>query len=404
VIQILNKTDSDYGPRDRALLEHFAVQAGAAIRTLRLVRELVAHMGLYSREEDTELIDRLNAPAKLERMTVLFADMRGFTQLCQSQGNPARTQSIVNDLLTMFADQVLVRGGVVNKFLGDAVFAFFRGEKGAIRAVQCAFGMLERFEGLRSKWDEYTNQDLAFLDLGVGITTDEVTLGTVGSSKVRDFTAIGNAVNLASAFQHEARGGLHVLVDQATWSAVRDIVADYEGPKNYELRKPTQTVGVVYRQYHLKRLRPELPVRVFISHNHRDRVFVEQQLTEPLAKRGIDTWYSNADIIPGENYIQAIEAGLLKSDWVIVVVSRHSAASDWVRAEVRTALGDPRLRGRMLPVTIDETKPLALGDELAQLHAMDGRNVADLAEAVFRLLTARPDQRSAGANTSGGER
>ncbi len=284
----------------------------------------------------------------------------------------------------------------MNKFLGDAVFAFFRDKKGPIQAVQCAFAMIERFEGLRSRWGESSNQDLGFLDLGVGITTDEVTLGTVGSAKVRDFTAIGNAVNLASSFQHAARGGRRVLIDQATWSGVRDIVADFEGPTNYELRKPGQTVGVVYRQYHLKRLRPELPVRVFISHNQKDRVFVEQQLTEPLAKRGIDTWYSNADITPGENYVQAIEAGLLKSDWVIVVISRHSAASDWVRAEVRTALKDPRLRGRILPLTIDETIPLALGDELSQIHAMDGRNVADLAEGLFRLFTANADRHSAG--------
>jgi adenylate cyclase len=396
VIQILNKTDGHYGPRDKALLEHFAVQAGAAMRTLRLLRELVAHMGLYSREENSDLIDRLNAPAKLERMTLLFADMRGFTQLCQSQGSPARTQTVVNDLLTMFADQVLVRGGIVNKFLGDAVFAFFRGDKGPVQAVQCAFGMLERFERLRSRWDECINQDLAFLDLGIGITTDEVTVGTIGSARVRDFTAIGNAVNLASAFQHEARGGRRVLVDQSTWSAVRDIVADFEGPKAYELRKPDQTVGVAYRQYHLKRLRPELPVRVFISHNQKDRVFVERQLTEPLAKRGIDTWYSNADITPGENYVQAIEAGLLKSDWVIVVISRNSAASDWVRAEVRTALQDQRLRGRILPLMIDETKPLALGDDLAQVQALDARNLSDLAEGLFRLFTARADQRSAG--------
>jgi len=396
VIQILNKPDGHYSPRDKALLEHFAVQAGAAIRSLGLLRELVAHMGLYSREENSDLIDWLNTPAKLERMTLLFADMRGFTQLCQSQASPARTQGIVNDLLTMFADQVLVRGGIVNKFLGDAVFAFFRGEKGPVHAVQCAFGMLERFERLRSRWDECVNQDLSFLDLGIGITTDEVTVGTIGSAKVRDFTAIGNAVNLASAFQNEARGGRRVLVDQSTWSAVRDIVADFEGPKVYELHKAGQTVAVAYRQYHLKRLRPELPVRVFISHNQKDRVFVEQQLTEPLARRGIDTWYSNADIIPGENYIRAIEAGLLKSDWVIVVISRHSEASDWVRAEVRTALKDPRLHGRILPLMIDETIPRELSDDLAPFHALDARKVTDMAEALFRLFTARADQRAAG--------
>jgi class 3 adenylate cyclase len=395
VIQILNKREGDYSARDSILLEHFAVQAGAAMRTLRLVRELIAHMGLYSSEETTDLVDRLNAPAKLERMTLLFADMRGFTQLCQSHGNPASTQSIVNDLLTMFADQVLVRGGTVNKFLGDAVFAFFRGADSPVRAVQCAFGMLDRFEALRRRWDEFSNQDLTFLDLGIGITTDEVTVGKIGSARVRDFTAIGTAVNLASAFQHEARGGRRVLVDQATWSTAHHIVADCEGPTPYELRKRSQTVGVVYRQYHLKRLKPEIPVRVFISHNHKDRVFVEERITGPLALRGIDAWYSNADIVPGENYIQAIEAGLLKSDWVILIVSQNSKESDWVRAEVRTALKDQRLRGRILPVATDDAKLSDFGDELAQLQALDARAAVDLGDELFRLLTARSDQHPA---------
>jgi adenylate cyclase len=391
VIQILNKRQGDYTPRDTVLLEHFAVQAGAAMRTLRLVQELIAHMGLYSREDNIDLIDRLNAPAKAERMTLLFADMRGFTQLCQSQGNAANTQAIVNDLLTMYADQILVRGGIVNKFLGDAVFGFFRGDQAPRRAMQCAFGMLERFQALRRRWDDSSNQDLTFLDLGIGITTDEVTVGTMGSARVRDFTAIGNAVNLASAFEHEARGGRRVLVDQATWSAVREIVADSDGPKTYELRKPDQTVAVPYRQYHLKRLKPEIPVRIFVSHNHKDRVFVEQHITEPLAKRGIETWYSNADIIPGENYIRAIEAGLLKSDWVIVIVSHHSAASDWVRAEVRTAIKDPRLHGRLLPVITDEARPSDLCVDLAQLHGLDARDPVDLGEKLFRLFTTTSD-------------
>jgi class 3 adenylate cyclase len=390
VVQILNRRSGDYDERDKILLEHFSVQAGAAIRAARLIRDVVAHMGLNSRDGmEDDLVKLLNAPAVRERMTMLFADMRGFTQLCQSQGNPASTQQIVNDLLTMFADQVLVRDGIVNKFIGDEVFAFFRHKNGPERAVRCAFAMLERFEILRQRWAESSNLDLAFLDLGIGITTDEVTVGTIGSAHVRDFTAIGNAVNLASAFQREARNGRRVLVDQATWAAVRDLLADSEGPLTYELRKPGQSVGVAYRQYHLKRLKPETPVRVFISHNHQDRIFVERNITGPLAKRGIDTWYSNADIIPGEKYIQAIEAGLFKSDWVLVIVSKHAVESDWVRAEVRTALKDPRLQQRILPVTTDDTKPSAIGDLLAELHSLDARNSTDLAEEIFKLLAAQ---------------
>jgi adenylate cyclase len=397
VVQTLNKRNGDYDERDKLLLEHFSVQAGAAIRAARLIRDLVAQKGLYSRAGLQDDLGLLNAPAVRERMTMLFADMRGFTQLCQSQANPTSTQEILNDLLTMFADQVLVRGGVVNKFMGDEVFAFFRHDHGPERAVRCAFGMLERFEVLRRKWDESSNVDLSFLDLGIGITTDEVTVGTIGSAQVRDFTAIGNAVNLASAFQREARGGRRVLVDQATWAAVRELIADSDGPTAYELHKPGQTVAVAYRQYNLKRLKPETPVRVFISHNHQDRLFVERNITGPLAKRGIETWYSNSDIIPGEKYVRAIETGLLKSDWVIVIVSQHAAESDWVRAEIRTALKDPRLQSRILPVAIDDTKPSVLGDDLGQLHALDAHSSPDLGEAIFRLLAAPAEQKKEGA-------
>jgi hypothetical protein len=252
--------------------------------------------------------------------------------------------------------------------------------------------MLDRFDSLRRGWDESSNQDLSFLDLGIGITTDEVTLGTIGSARVRDFTAIGNGVNLASAFQHEARSGRRIIVDQATFSGVRDILADYDGPRSYELRKPGQTVAVAYRQYDLKRLKPEAPVRVFISHNHRDRIFVETEITAPLAKRGIETWYSTTDIIPGENYIHAIESGLLKSDWVIVMVSQHSASSDWVRAEVQTAFKDPRLEGKIVPLIVDSTDLRAISDRLSTVHALDARRTENLGDSLYKLLVRSSQQ------------
>ena len=393
VIQVLNKRPGPYTPRDSTLVEYFAAQAAAAIQNPRRIRELAAHMGLYAREGIDDLLKALNQPARREQMTLLFADMRGFTRLCQSQEDPTRTQEIVNDLLTMLAEQVITRGGVVNKFLGDAVFAFFRQAKGAEQAVRCAFGMLERFESLRKRWSENDIRDLRYLDLGVGIATDWVAVGTFGSATVRDFTAIGTAVNLAAAFERAARNERRVLVDQKTWSAVQEIVADADKPIQFKLRKPGQPAGSsTYPQYHLKRLRPDFAIRVFVSHSHLDRVFVEQAITEKLKKRGIDTWYSNADIVPGENYIAAIENGLLHSDWVVVVVSENAAKSDWVRAEVRTALKDQRLAQRILPVTVDDTKAASISGELAALHTLDARSAGDLGESLYSELARRTSQ------------
>jgi adenylate cyclase len=395
VLQILNKRAGQYTERDRALLEQFAVQAAVAIKNAQTIRELAAHMGLYARDTTGELLALLNQAAKREEITLLFADMRGFTQLCQSQEDPARTQEIVNDLLTMLAEEVLTRGGIVNKFLGDAVFAFFRGQSGPNRAVRCAFGMVDRFESLRERWHRSSNQDLGYLDLGVGIATDRVAIGTFGNATVRDFTAIGTAVNLAAAFERDARHGRRVLVDQHTWSVVQDIVADFDKPVRYRLRKPGQGVGVWYWQYHLKRLKPDLTVRVFVSHSHLDRVFVEREVTQQLKKYGIETWYSNADIVPGDNYVRAIEAGLLRSDWVVIIVSARSVASDWVRAEVQTALKDPRLTRRIIPVVIDDTSAALVSPEVGVLQVVDARAGGNLAENIYQALKARANQDAA---------
>lgn len=392
VLQTLNKINSagglvDYDSRDCVVIEQLGRQAAIAIDNAQLIARLLAHMGLYSRNGPGDLVERINQPAQRERLTLLFADMRGFTQLCQSQ-ETTRTQKIVNELLTMFADQILTFGGIVNKFLGDAVFAIFRHDSAPKQAVRCAFGMVDHFQSLRHQWDEVCNEDLSFLDLGIGIVTDDVVLGSVGSAGVRDFTAIGTPVNLAHAFEEAARNGLHILVDQATWRAVHDVIADSEGPAPFELKKPGQEVGVKFRRYHLKRLKPEIPVRVFVSHNHEDRDLANQ-ITDQLARCGIETWYSASDIVPGENYIDSIRAGLMKSDWVIVIVSTHSSKSDWVKAEVKTAANDPRFRGRILPVKVDDSDPGLISHDIAPLHAIDGRAVQNLGESIRDLLLTR---------------
>ncbi len=394
VLQVLNKVDATgatvaYSDHDSAMLRHFGRLAATAINHARLVRKLTAQMGLYSRDTSDDLIARLDQPAQRELVSLLFADMRGFTQLCQSQAaDPGRTQEIMNELFTMFADRVLSRGGIVNKFVGDAVFAIFRKENGAKSAVRCAFDMLERFDSLRRRWTESCNEDVSFLDLGIGISTGTVALGSFGSGMVRDFTAIGTAVNLAAAFEYAARNGRRVLVDNATWQKVQDIVEEHDAPEPFEVVRAGQVIAK-YRHIHLKRLTPDRPVRVFVSHNHKDREFVETRITAPLATHGIETWYSNSDIIPGERYIQRIEDGLLKCDWVLVVVSENSVASDWVRAEVKTAMADPRFQNRILPLIKGDARPGTITGELGELHCVDLATSPDVGEYLHQFFQER---------------
>jgi len=405
VLQVLNKVGADgqpasYDEHDALLLSHLAELAATAINHSRLVRKITAQMGLYSRDVTDDLVQRLDQPAVREHLTVMFADMRGFTQLCQLQAaDPERTQEIMNDTFTMYADRVLSRGGIVNKFVGDAVLAIFRGEDAAKRTVRSAFDMLERFDSLRRRWSESCNEDVSFLDLGIGIATGTVAFGSFGGGLVRDFTAIGTIVNLANALECAARNGRRVLVDNTTWLAVRDTVEEHDEPESFEVVRAGQTIAK-YRHVHLKRLTPDRPLRVFISHSHADREFVESCITAPLAKYGIATWYSNADIIPGQDYVKRIEAGLLKCDWVLVLVTGSSAKSDWVSVEVNTAMADKRFDQRILPLTQGAATLPKLGSNFGRLQSIDLSSVTDTGKFLNDFFRHREVELRAAAKSS----
>jgi class 3 adenylate cyclase len=389
VMQVLNKRAGPYTERDRVLLQQFATQAAIAIRNARFFQDLLAHMGFYASPEQrpaiADLAQQLRGPMRSERLTLLFADMRGFTQLCQRVHSPDKIQEMLDAFLGQLAKQVLDHGGVVNKFLGDGVLAFVRDRDHACRAVRCAFAMLDAFQPLRDRWDETIAAQLDFLDVGVGIVTDAVMLGTIGSERVRDFTAIGTPVVLAAAFEKAARDGKHILVDQPTYSAVKDLV-DAESMPAYVLRKSEQELGVPYKQYHLQRLRPVLRTKVFISHSHKDRQFVEDELIRPLPGYGIDTWYSRDDIRGGEAWVDSIHNGLKECAYVIVVVSQHSAAGNWVREEVTIAAAQQRFHGKIISVVLDETPVAAVHPHLHHLQALDAREAPPIAQRLGKVL------------------
>ena len=261
VVQLLNKAQGDYTPRDLRLLEHFADHAAIAIRNARHIRDLLAHKGMLTSaargRKTGDLLRELAADAKYEKMTVMFADMRGFARLSLALGHPKRIAKHLNEFLTMLATRVGHHDGLVNKFLGDGVMVLFRGATGnEERALRCAFDIIAAFSDMRTKWNSEGNEDLSFLDVGFGIATDDLIIGSIGGGLIKDFTALGNAVNLAAAFVQDARGGQRVLVDHNTYYAARDIVDEVDDPQTRDMSKTSQPMGVSYKRYHIRRLRP----------------------------------------------------------------------------------------------------------------------------------------------------
>jgi adenylate cyclase len=351
-IQLLNKRRGNFTERDCVLLEYFADQAAVAIQNATVFRDLLAHMGLYSYRGAKDLVDQLNAPARSETLTLLFGDMRGFTQLCQVLNDAEQVQQLLSSFLTTLTEQILEHGGVVNKFLGDGVLAFFKQGDGAARAVKCAFQMIEKFMSLRNEWDREHNQDLSFLDIGFGIVTDKVMLGTIGSGRVHDFTAIGPAVNLAAAFEKQARGGKRVLVNQATWIAVQSLVKEMDGPTVFELRKPDQQVAIPYKRYHIISLkyadddtslatqRPlsSPPLKIFLCHSSADKPAV-RKLYRRLVGDQFQPWLDEEDLLPGQNWHEEIQKAVRATNVVIVCLSKGAVAkTGFLNKELQYAL------------------------------------------------------------------
>lgn len=159
--------------------------------------------------------------------TILFADLRGYTSLSQSQSSEA-----VSGLLDVFyddcADAIWERDGLLNKTIGDAVMAIFNfpihQDDHPRQAVLAAQEIQRRWNARRQTLGEELGLARAELGVGVGIHCGELSFGEFGRSH-RDLTAIGTVVNLASRAQSAAAAG-EILVTQAVYERAASELAD----------------------------------------------------------------------------------------------------------------------------------------------------------------------------------
>lgn len=189
---------------------------------------------------------------KKANVTVLFADIRGFTAMCDDM-NPQDITKILNEYFTEVEPIITKHKGVINKFIGDAVMAIF-GEpildlNHPVNAVRCANEMLIKVEQLRKKWqeEEQDNKNVANktiqefdkeairkkrlaefksrFEIGIGINTGEAFVGNIGSEKRLEYTVIGDTVNLASRIEsYNKVYKTNFLISSSTYSYVSSIV------------------------------------------------------------------------------------------------------------------------------------------------------------------------------------
>jgi adenylate cyclase len=184
-------------------------------------RELL--LDSFSRYVSRDVVHRLLARGHIEltgerrRISVLFADIRGFTGIAE-RSDPEALHTMLNRYFRVMIEAVADAGGFVDKFVGDKVMALFghntSPELGARQAVQAALRIQDQLACLDP-------EEGAPIAVGIGINTGDVVLGNVGSERRMEFTAIGDAVNVADRLQSLARRG-EVLVGPQTAAIVAD--------------------------------------------------------------------------------------------------------------------------------------------------------------------------------------
>lgn len=156
-------------------------------------------------------------------ITVLFADVRGFTDLTTSLG-PMRTKEMLDEYFQQVSEILYGRDAIVDHFVGDAVMAFFnqpiKHEDHMARAVDGARDILHSVTHLNTRWGLPEP-----VGVGIAISTGFAAVGTVGSTDPKDYTAIGDVVNVAARLQGHASPGEILVTDEV----YRQVAAGFPG-------------------------------------------------------------------------------------------------------------------------------------------------------------------------------
>ena len=219
-----------FKPDDLELISAVAAQTAIAVENARaherLAREEVARAN-YSRflpeyvvKQMLENPDSFKLGGVSQTITILFADIRGFTRISEHAA-PEKIVNLLNRYFSAMTDIIFAHGGTLDKYLGDGLMALFGAPtttpEDASNALNTAVAMQRRLLGINQ---ELRQEGLSEVGVGIGLHTGDVIVGYIGSERRSEYTAIGDAVNTASRLESNARGG-QILISDATAKAAR---------------------------------------------------------------------------------------------------------------------------------------------------------------------------------------
>jgi adenylate cyclase len=170
-------------------------------------------------------------------MTIMFSDMRGFTSISETYKNdPQGLTGLMNRFLTPLTNAILDRKGTIDKYMGDAIMAFWNAplddKEHQINACEAALDMLEQVDALnKERQAEAEEGGHAYipLNIGVGLNTGTCVVGNMGSDLRFDYSVFGDSVNLASRLEGQSKEyGFPIIVGSNTALAAKDRFAILE--------------------------------------------------------------------------------------------------------------------------------------------------------------------------------
>jgi adenylate cyclase len=211
------------------------------VREQQQRRQIRSAMGRYV---SPALVEQLaQSPEKLvlggeeREMTIMFSDMRGFTSISETYKNdPQGLTALMNRFLTPLTNAILNRKGTIDKYMGDAIMAFWNAplddKDHELNACEAAVDMLARVDELNQAREQEAKEEgrpFIPLNIGVGLNTGICVVGNMGSDQRFDYSVFGDSVNLASRLEGQSKEyGFPIIVGSKTALAVKDKFAILE--------------------------------------------------------------------------------------------------------------------------------------------------------------------------------
>ena len=212
------------------VLPLMSAESGKTLGTLIMIEDISSEKRMkstMSRYMDPALADQLMSSGDLlggreTTATVLFSDVRGFTTLTEALGAQG-TVTLLNDYFTLMVDCIVKEGGMLDKYIGDAVMAAFgvpvEHDDDEDRAVRCSINMLKTLDA----WNEERQAKGQLpVKIGIGLNTDSIVSGNIGSPTRMNYTLIGDGVNLAARLESACKQyAAKLLISEYTFKKLK---------------------------------------------------------------------------------------------------------------------------------------------------------------------------------------